>query len=167
MAKAASETPADRSERLLGEMANGVKSFSEDDLDRAIREHSEKLFHAHLEAVEAVGYRDAAQAEIDRVKARVDAEIRQKAEEKPTEPQIKAQVASDKRVQAAEDDYAWWKMMAAKWSGLLSSFESRRRMLQSYVQYLTQIAGDSGAERSNHRRLTARDADIVRRTNSG
>lgn len=164
------ETTAERSERLLDEMRVSVREFDEESLDIALREHSQRLFDAHMEAVEAVGMRDAADRDVDRQKAIVDAELRAKAikdEEKVTEPMIKARMAGDKRIQASEDDAAWWKMMSAKWSGLLSSLEARRRMLQSYVQYLTQIAGDSGSVRNSERKLTAHDAAVVRASDRG
>jgi hypothetical protein len=104
------EQPMARSRRLHAEMEKGLvlnidrNSPSLAGFDEEIIDHSERYYHVTQEHALAISYRDQAKADVDKVAAEVDAEIRgedvPEGEKGPTEAQVKHRVTLDDRVRS-------------------------------------------------------------------
>src|SRR5258708_24739883 len=120
-----------RSRRLYDECEKLVV-IDKHQLDEEWVHHSELVKRVGDEHILAQSYRDEAKTKSERVYAEIELATRRASENKDAkESHIKALVATDSRVINAENDYAEWKTITARWGVLVGSFDSRQKALEN------------------------------------
>lgn len=124
------ETPFARSTRLLEEYRSGLE-IDKHGLDDVWLAHPRLVNDVGDEYSLAQSYRDEVEAQVAQESAKADGVVRAKLkDEKPTEGVVKARIALDPSVQAAQEDYRAWKLLTSQWGNLVKAFDSRQYALR-------------------------------------
>ena len=123
------------------------------------------LFHDAGEGLaNALSMRDQAEAAVSNEEAELDSEIRRKAqaaEEKLSEPQIKAKVGSSPKVQDKRARYLAWKDLATRWANLQRSYDQRKDMIRVEANLYSAGYFSSASTSASHREASGvRAGDI-------
>lgn len=134
-------------------------------LDDELIANSHNFHHAGEGFAYAKSRRDAAEAALERVKAELDNEVRERMvadEEKYTETQIKQIILRETEFKDAHKKYLAACLEADSWEALRNSYRQRADMLKSLVQLYT--TGYFGELTGASERREARERLVEERT---
>lgn len=135
------------------------------DLDTEFVNHPERYKQAGEEFVMAVSYRDASRRAAARVRSEVELQMRRDPQHKDDkEAHIKALVEASLKVVAADNEYAAWHTLAARWGNLTDSFDKRTKSLENLVKlFLAGYWTASSGGRTGRNEMGEEQAANVRR----
>lgn len=106
-------------------------------LDQELIEQPSLFYDIGAKHERAVAKQEEAQAEVSRIEAEVDQEVRDSAPDKTTETDIKKQVALNERVQVAQEEYRNCREIASRWKVLREACQQRSYILKELVGLYT------------------------------